>query len=327
MNLVTHTPLVSVLLPVRNGLPHLREAVASVLAQSLTDLELIVVDDDSRDGSALVARGFNDPRVRVIRGRGLGLAHALNLGLRAARGGIIARQDADDLSRVDRLERLAAFLESSPDVDVVSSRVGFVDHAGRETTTAWTQAVQQVWERAGTPEAIARLLPLTNCLVHGSVAARRSTLAVVGGYDETLDVAQDYDLWLRLLPSHCFARLSAPLYTYRLHAAQVSARKARAQTIASIAAKLRYIRRLAGLTRPARALLTGTGRGRALYEAALPLHGFHAVEAGSAWDVAIATSFDTLDDDLLMARRSCEVPVTHVGNFLLAWRQPAEAAA
>ena len=327
MNLITPTPRVSVLLPVRNGLPYLREAITGVLAQTFTDFELLVIDDGSDDGSALVARGFGDPRIRVFAARGHGVAHALNLGLLAARGEIVARQDADDRSHPERLARQLACLDAMPDVQVVASRVAFIDAGGRPFENAWTHEVSTRWDVADTPEAIAALLPITCCLVHGTIIARRSTLLVAGGYDESLDVAQDYDLWLRLLPDRCFARVPAALYDFRVHAMQVSASRADAQTDAAIAAKLRYLRRVARVPPAGHAVLIGEGRGAELYRRALSAAALTEATLDEPWDVAIFTDLTRLDEDVERAeRRISAAATTRVGNFLVVERR-IEAAA
>ncbi|MGE0039825.1 MAG: glycosyltransferase family 2 protein [Vicinamibacterales bacterium] len=326
MNLVTPTPRVSVLLPVRNGLPYLRMALDSILTQTLTDLEVIVVDDDSTDGSRLVVLGTGDPRVRVLDGRGLGVAHALNLALRAARAPYVARQDADDLSAPTRLARLADFLDANPEIAVATSRVSIVDAAGRPAGTDWARAVRDGWEAARTPEQIARLMPVTCCIVHGSVMARRSTLQVAGGYDETR-LAEDYDLWLRLLPGTCFARLPDALYTHRLHADQVTRDDPGARILDVLDIKLAHLRRTVRLPSPATVRLLGDGRGAGLYREALAARGF--VEAGPSddWDVAIGTDFGTLDDALASAAAARPgAALTRVGNFLVA-RNARETAA
>jgi glycosyltransferase involved in cell wall biosynthesis len=116
-------PRVSVLLPCRNGSRTLALAVHSMLAQTLTDFELLLLDDGSTDGSVAIAQRFNDERIRVLSdGVGRGLPWRLNQGVSCARGTYIARMDADDVSFPSRLERQAAFLDTHPDVDLVGCR-------------------------------------------------------------------------------------------------------------------------------------------------------------------------------------------------------------
>jgi glycosyltransferase involved in cell wall biosynthesis len=116
-------PLVSVLLPVRNGAGTLAAALASLRHQTFTDFEVLVLDDGSDDGSPALARALGDPRIQVHEdGQRLGLAARLNQGVRLARGDLIARMDADDVSLPRRLELQLAFLGAHPEVDLVGCR-------------------------------------------------------------------------------------------------------------------------------------------------------------------------------------------------------------
>jgi glycosyltransferase involved in cell wall biosynthesis len=116
-------PRVSVLLPCRNGSRTLALALRSMLAQTLTDFELLLLDDGSTDESVAIARNFNDDRIRVLSdGVGRGLSWRLNQGVSCARGTYVARMDADDVSFPPRLERQAAWLDAHPGVDLVGCR-------------------------------------------------------------------------------------------------------------------------------------------------------------------------------------------------------------
>ncbi len=318
MNAGQRRPRVSVLLPVRNGLPFLREAVTSILTQQFRDLELIVVDDGSTDGSARAVLDANDPRVRLVAGDGRGIARALNAGLAVAQGEYVARQDADDLSAPDRLLRQAAFLDRHSEVAVLASRVRFIDDQGGAVANTWTRAVARQWDQARTPAAIAALMPRTCCIVHGSVMARRRALVEVGGYDDTLPVAQDYDLWLRLLPHHGFARLPERLYSFRLHSKQVSATCGAEQAFQAVAAKLRHLRRAMPLPPAPRICVIGGGAGRDIYHRALSSAPWVPVSADTGWDVAAFTAFDRLETDILRVRAHARQPLVRVGNFLVA---------
>lgn len=293
------SPRLSVLVPVRNGLPYLEASLDSILAQSFADFELVVVDDGSADGSRDVAASTGDPRVRVVDGGGRGVAHALNVALGAARGELVARQDADDLSAPGRLARQVEYLDRHPDITLVASRASFVDEAGAAIDTPWTRAVEQRWDAALTPDAIAALMPLTCCLVHGSVMARRAALVAAGGYDERSPV-EDYDLWLRLLPEHRFAKLDERLYCYRVHPAQVTASLGTRQAEHAVAAKLRYLRRLVpALPRRARLALPCADRGAGVFRLVAPREGFDIASGRRARscrgaDVVAVTDFEAL---------------------------------
>ena len=115
------SPLVSVVLPVRNGAADLPKAIDTILAQTFTDFELIVVNDGSTDGTAAVLDAIRDPRVRVVHQENMGLAAALNRGISLARGRYIARQDHDDWAKPTRLEKQVAFMEANPDCALVGT--------------------------------------------------------------------------------------------------------------------------------------------------------------------------------------------------------------
>src|SRR5207237_10277673 len=127
-------PRVSVLLPVWNGEAFLEQAMESILRQTLSSFELIVIDDGSTDRSAAIAEEFasRDPRMRVLRRPHEGLSAALNAGIAAARGEYVARMDADDISAPDRLRKQVAYLDAHPACVAVGAWSDVVDEAGRQ---------------------------------------------------------------------------------------------------------------------------------------------------------------------------------------------------
>lgn len=206
-------PAVSVVMAVRDGAAWVAEAVGSVLAQTDGDHELIVVDDGSTDATAVLLAGLTDPRLRVVRQEAAGLTRALNRGLGAARADLVARLDADDLTLPERIARQRAFLAAHPDVGVLGTAAREIDAAGRPVGE-----VRPPLDDA----AIRRALIRRNPFVHSSVMARRGLLTSVGGYDERVAVAQDYDLWMRLAPRTRLANLPEVLVVRRLLAGRVS---------------------------------------------------------------------------------------------------------
>jgi glycosyltransferase involved in cell wall biosynthesis len=206
-------PRVSVVLPVRDGARYLREAVESVLGQSLADLELIVVDDGSVDETPALLAGFGDPRLRVIRQDRLGLVAALNRGVDAAAALYVARMDADDVSLPERLERQAAFLEGHPRTALVVPGVELVDEKGNPVGT--------IVLPPGDADLRRRLL-LRNPITHGSVVLRRSAVEAAGGYRAVHGANEDYDLWRRLAREWELAAIPELLYRYRVHPAAVT---------------------------------------------------------------------------------------------------------
>jgi glycosyltransferase involved in cell wall biosynthesis len=215
---------VSVVMPVRDGERFLAEAIRSVLAQSFRDFELVVVLDHSTDGSASIAHGLaaNDPRVRVIDNPGEGLVDALNIGVAASAGALVARLDADDRMRGGRLERQHGVLLAAPDISLLGSAAIVIDEGGHEVGRIRVPTAD---------EAIRARLPRGNPFVHSSVMFRRSAFAAVGGYRADFPLNEDYDLWLRLAGTGSLANLAEPLVDHRRHGEGVSARNAERQRL------------------------------------------------------------------------------------------------
>lgn len=225
-------------------------AVASILAQNERSLELIVIDDGSRDGSSTAAREAigSDPRGRVMRlDRNLGIARSLNAGLEAAAAPVVAIQDADDYSAPTRLERQLAAIAEDRRVAVVGARMREVDEQGRVLQPRTSFAAGDVGS------VLLRFNPIPN----GSALIRREAVLAVGGYDPRYRYATEYDLWLRLAERHRLLALDEELGTRVMGGGNVAARAERAQLAEGIAIRFRALRRrrtlhgASGLLRPA----------------------------------------------------------------------------
>ncbi len=217
---------------VYNGERWLGEAVESVLGQTLADLELIVVDDGSTDGTAAILAGCRDPRLRVSRERRAGLTASLNRGLRLATAPLLARLDADDVALPERLARQAAFLDSHPEVGLLGTGCHEVSPSGEIIAT---------YRPPEGDAEIRRALIRRNPFVHSSVMMRRLTLEAAGLYDESLPVAQDYELWLRMSRLTRMANLGEPLVRRRLRPDRVSIARDTERLRAEITVKLRAL--------------------------------------------------------------------------------------
>jgi glycosyltransferase involved in cell wall biosynthesis/GT2 family glycosyltransferase len=235
---VPAAPLVTVLLAVHDGEPYLQAALASVLGQTVSDLELLVVDDASRDGTPGILAGFEDPRVRVLRNdEQRGLAASLNRGLDDARGAYVARLDADDVAMPRRLERQLARIRSAPSVAAVGSAVLELDEAWR------VGAVHAM------PSGVAELRwssLFSSPFFHPSVLVERDVLERNGlRYDTGFEESEDYDLWARLLEVGEGDNLADPLVLYRVHPDQASQRRRELQRACQLRVASRLIRAVA----------------------------------------------------------------------------------
>src|SRR5262245_35337713 len=206
-------PLVSVLMAVRDGAPWVGEAVRSVLSQTAPDLELLVIDDGSTDTTAAVLATIQDARLRVQHQPARGLTPSLNRALGLARAPLLARLDADDLALPERLARQRAFLDAHPDVGLLGTGARAVDALGREVRIVRPPEDDATIRRALIPR---------HPFVHSSMVMRRSLVERLGGYDESLPVAQDYDLWMRCAGVTRLANLPSPLVVRRLLPGRVS---------------------------------------------------------------------------------------------------------
>jgi len=159
----------------------------------------------------------------------VGPVRALNLACARARAPLLARLDADDVCLPARLERQRAFLESNPAVAVVGGAIGLIDASGRRFGTA------RFPER---PAAIARQLRVRNCLAHPAVLMRRAVFEAVGGFREAFDLAEDYDLWLRVSERWQLANLRDEVLLYRVHRDQASLGECERQALRALAARL-----------------------------------------------------------------------------------------
>ncbi len=230
---MTAAPRVSVVMGVRDGARWLAEAVDSVLGQTLADLELIVVDDGSTDATPDLLTRYRDPRLTVLRQPAGGLARALNRGLRLASAPLVARLDADDVALPERLARQVAFLDARPEVGLLGSACRAIGPSGDPLDD----------ERPPQDDAaIRRALIRRNPFVHSTIVVRRSVIDRAGGYDESLPVAQDYELWMRASGVTRMANLPDVLVLRRLGPDRVSVARDTERLRAEVRVKLTALR-------------------------------------------------------------------------------------
>jgi glycosyltransferase involved in cell wall biosynthesis len=202
-------PAASVLMSAFDAERYIQRALQSVLDQTVRDLEVVVVDDGSNDGTRTIIESMarRDPRIRPLYlDSNMGLAAALNRGLRMCRSAVVFRMDADDVALPRRIEVQLAFLETNADIGLVGSQAVVIDDAGHRRGRV---------HRPLSPPAVLWHSLLDNPFIHPTVAVRRSLLTQVGAYDPGLGSAQDYELWHRVLQVTRGANLAEPLLLYR----------------------------------------------------------------------------------------------------------------
>jgi glycosyltransferase involved in cell wall biosynthesis len=215
-------PLVSVIMPAYNVEPYVGEAIRSVLEQTCRDLEVVVVDDGSTDGTAAVieAAGAADPRVRLVRQPNRGLAGARNTAMRMAHGDMFALLDSDDVWEREFLEAQLAILAARPEVDIVTGN-GWMLGGARHGELARPYPDPRPDPDLGTIIGDERAVFIMSVF-------RRRVYEIVGCFDEGMRTNEDYHYWLRAAISGCrFARNDRPLGHYRIRTDSLSASEMR----------------------------------------------------------------------------------------------------
>lgn len=206
-------PSISIIMPVWNGEKYLAVAIDSLLAQTFTDFELLVVDDGSTDRTPEILRAYADPRLRVLWLDHAGIVVALNHGLSQARAEWIARLDADDLSLPRRLERQWQAVSGRPQAVLCHTAVTFF---GDDNLVMGESRLPR--SRSFTALRLCYQSPI----VHSTVLFKKSVALAVGGYLPEERHAEDFSLWGRLLEQGEFIALTEKLVRFRWHAQSVS---------------------------------------------------------------------------------------------------------
>jgi len=212
-------PKISVVMSVFNGQRYLREAIDSILAQTMTDFEFIIIDDGSTDNTAGMIKLYKDPRIRVVRHENKGLAASLNIGLNLAKAEIIARMDADDIALPDRFKTQIEEYARLGEPDVLGGHVEYISETGhilgsRQQPVVHEDIVERLeTRRCGTP------------IIHPTVFLKRASVIRHGGYDESFcHASEDYDLWLRMSRDCRFANTKRIVLRLRLHTQSMESR-------------------------------------------------------------------------------------------------------
>lgn len=225
------TPLVSVLMAVRNGMPYIRQAVESLLGQTLADWELIVADDGSTDDTPAYIRSLADSRVRYFSLGQVGLVEARNFTLRAAQAPLVAVLDSDDVAMPDRLLQQYRFLKEHPDYVLVGTQVEDIDPEGRPLRRREFPLEDQ---------ALRWRLFFGMPFIHPSTMFRRQAALDCGAYRPEFPLSEDYELFTRLAEYGRLANLPQCLLHYRVHPHSLTTERLEVQLRCSAAAAAGY---------------------------------------------------------------------------------------
>jgi len=206
-------PLVSVVMSLYNSERYLTEAMDSILAQTFTDFEFIIIDDGSKDRGADIVRSYEDPRIRCFWQENAGLPAALNFAVRNAQADVVARMDPDDICMPDRLAKQYNYLMHHPDVVIVGSNATCIDDTGNKLEDVQMRPFYATGEFS---------LPESPC-VHPSVIFRRSAFERAGGYPERMRYGgEDAVLFNKMMTFGAISNIPEPLISYRLSHSSMS---------------------------------------------------------------------------------------------------------
>jgi glycosyltransferase involved in cell wall biosynthesis len=210
-----NSPSVTVLMPAYNAGRFIREAIESVLAQTHSNFEFIIINDGSTDNTEDVIRSFSDPRIRVISQENKGIADALNLGLAAAKAPLIARFDADDICYPNRLEIQYKLFEQNPSLTITGSGADYIDQHNHPVFTWFPMAL--------THARISKMYRQSCPFIHSGVMFRKKEVIRSGGYNGHAHSFEDHLLWVKLLDNGGIAlNISEPLLQVRLNPESVT---------------------------------------------------------------------------------------------------------
>ena len=225
-------PLISVVLPVYNVAPYIKEAIDSILNQTIQDFEVIVIDDYSTDNTLSIVEAINDSRIRIIKkSKNKGLIDSLNIGFKEAKGDYIARMDGDDINALNRFEKQLSVLQNNPEIKACGcwlQQFGKIDRVLKH--------------REFHEEIVARLL-LHCSMSMGSVMLDRKAVSELK-FDKNKLHVEDYDFWARAAWSFKFYNLQEVLYFYRIHDEQITDIYREIQIQADIPIKLFLFKKL-----------------------------------------------------------------------------------
>ncbi len=207
-----HIPRVSVLMTVYNGMPYVPDAVESILRQSYSDLQLVIVDDGSTDATGKYLKSIQDERVSIVTKANGGTAAAANEGLRRCMGDYVARMDADDVSLPTRMAEQVAFLDARPEIGLVGTQAAPLGARGAGGTLALPSTHAEIYQA---------LLDGRHGLMHSTLMMRTALLKQIGGY-WSHRLPDDWDMMLRMGEVTQLANMNRVLFHWRVHNGSMS---------------------------------------------------------------------------------------------------------
>lgn len=211
-----NTPLVSVIMPAYNVEKYINKSISSVLQGSFKDIELIIIEDCSTDGTYARIKEFSDTRIQIIKHeRNEGLVYTLNEGLSLCKGKYIYRMDSDDIAYPDALRKQVEFMQSHEKIGLLGGDAVVIDENDNKT---------KAYLYSSDPKALALTMLAKNCIMHPSVLLRRDVLIKHQlSYSPSQKRMEDYGLWVRLMKYTTLATLGEPTVFYRHHTSSVTA--------------------------------------------------------------------------------------------------------
>jgi len=199
----------SIIMPLFNNERYVGQAIQSLLSQSYTDFELIIVDDASTDKSLQIVKSFSDSRIRILLNhQNQGIVYSRNKGLEAARGTYIAPFDSDDVAMPEKFRKQIDFLKTHPEYGMIGSWAEQINEEGKILKTKW--------KLDASPQSIPSILLFRNYFVQSSIVLRRESIPV-GGYKLGYDIVEDYIMWADVSRIYITGNFPEYLVQYRIH--------------------------------------------------------------------------------------------------------------
>ena len=230
-------PKVSVLTSVYNGENYIKQCIDSILDQTFTDFEYVILNDGSTDQTQNILEKYTDPRLHLVHQENLGIPKSLNKGISLCRADLIAHMDADDYANSCWLEKQIKFMEENQDLVFCGSRYEEMFNG---------KLYPQSYPFIESDHEIRKSLCFMNSIPHSFTIFKKPPLLKAGGYDPNLIIAHDYDLWIRLLNEGKGHNLNETLGVLRIHEASTSTKKERIMIRESFQVQWRAYRKLGG---------------------------------------------------------------------------------